>query len=81
MKIIKILLLAIPVLLLTGCNKQIIDFEYSYDKAVCVVGNETKEIEIKKWKDYDDGEQIQIISKDGKTYLMSMNNCTLVKEN
>lgn len=38
-----------------------------------------KEIKIRQWADYE-GEQIQIISKDGNTYLMSMNNCTLIKE-
>lgn len=80
MKVIKILLIAIPVILLTGCNKQIIDLEYSYNKAICVIGNETKEIEIKKWKDYEDGEQLQITDKEGNVYLVSSYNCILVKE-
>lgn len=75
----RILILAIPVILLTGCNKQIIDLDYSYNKAICVIGNETKEIEIKKWTDYD-GEQLQIKDKDGNTYLVSSYNCTLIKE-
>ena len=80
MKAIKILLLAIPVILLTGCNKQVFDFEYTYDTAICEIGNEVKEIKIKKWTDYEDGEQIQIIGKDGNTYLVSTNKCALVKE-
>lgn len=65
---------------LTGCNKQVFDFEYTYDKAICIIGNETKEIKIKKWTDYDDGEQIQIIDKEGNVYLVSSMNCTLIKE-
>ena len=64
---------------LTGCNQQIIDLNYTYDKAICKIGNETKEIEIKKWNDYD-GEQLQIIDKEGTVYLVSSFNCTLIKE-
>lgn len=76
----KILVLIIFVLLMaTGCNKQLVDFEYTYNKAICDVGGEVKEIEIKKWNDYD-GEQIQIIGKDENTYLVSTNICMLIKE-
>lgn len=64
---------------LTGCNYQMVDLNYSYDKAICKIGNETKEIEIKKWTDYD-GEQLQIIDKEGNVYLVSSFNCTLIKE-
>ena len=64
---------------LTGCNQQIIDMNYTYDKAICKIGNETKEIEIKKWNDYE-GEQLQSIDKEGNVYLVSSFNCTLIKE-
>jgi radical SAM superfamily enzyme with C-terminal helix-hairpin-helix motif len=64
---------------LTGCNYQMVDLNYSYDKAICKIGNETKEIEIRKWTDYD-GEQLQIIDKEGNVYLVSSLNCTLIKE-
>lgn len=66
-------------LFLTGCNKQIVDFDYTFDKAICVIGNETKEIELASWKDYD-GEQLQLIDTDGNKYLVSSFNCTLIKE-
>ena len=75
----KIIIVMIILMAVTGCNKQVFDFEYTFDKAVCYYGNEKKEIEIKKWNDYD-GEQIQIIGKDGKTYLVSSYNCMLVEE-
>ena len=85
-KIIKILIVVGIILMyflclipLTGCgNKDIFDTNYTYHKAICNIGGEYKEIKIKQWSDYE-GEQIQIIAKDGNTYLMSMNNCTLIK--
>lgn len=64
---------------LTGCNQQIIDLNYTFDKAICNIGNETKEIKIDKWNDYD-GEQLQIIDKEGNVYLVSSYNCILIKE-
>lgn len=73
-----IILLAIAVLLLTGCNRQIIDLKYTYDKAVCNYDGEKFELKIDKWTDYE-GEQLQVISN-GKTYLLSANKCYLVKE-
>ena len=38
------------------------------------------EIEIEQWRDYEDGEQIQIKGKDGKTYLVSSFNTILIKD-
>lgn len=76
----KLILLAIPVLLLTGCgNKDIWDLNYTYDYAECYLNGEYQKYEIEKWKDYD-GEQIQIKAEDGNLYLLSMNYCRLVKE-
>lgn len=74
----KILLLIVPVLLITGCNRQVFDFKYTYNKAYCNYNGDKFELNIDKWKDYD-GEQIQIMSN-GKTYLISANNCYLVEE-
>lgn len=77
--ILGIVIVAIVVLLLSGCNKQVFDFEYSFDKAICNIGNEVKEIKIDKWTDYD-GEQLQIRGTDGNIYLVSSVNCTFIKE-
>lgn len=65
-------------LFMTGCNKQIIDLDYTYDKAICNYSGTTFVLKIDKWKDYD-GEQLQIKSGE-KTYLLSANNCYLVDE-
>lgn len=82
-KIIQIIIIlviaAAGLFILTGCNKQIIDTTYTYNKAIVYLGNEKLEIEIKKWNDYE-GEQIQIVAKDGTVYLVSMNNTILIKE-
>ena len=64
---------------LTGCNQQIIDLNYTYDKAICNIGNEIKEIKLDKWADYE-GEQLQINDEDGNVYLVSSYTCILVKE-
>jgi hypothetical protein len=76
---ILITIILLLTMLLTGCNKQIIDLDYTYNKAVCNVGGEPKEIKIKSWKDYD-GEQLQITDKEGTTYLVSSINCTLIRD-
>lgn len=74
-----ILALLFIMLFMTGCNKQVVDFDYSFDKAICNIGGETKEFELKTWKDYE-GEQLQLVDKKGNKYLVSSFNCTLVKE-
>lgn len=74
------ILIVLAVLCLTGCNQQVIDLNYTYDKAICNINGTYQEIEIKKWNDYE-GEQLQIIDKEGNVYLSSSYNCTLIKEN
>lgn len=65
--------------LVTGFNRSLFDTNYTFDTAVTKWPDGTmKEIRIKKWQDYE-GEQIQIIAKDGTIYLLSMNNTVLIK--
>ena len=61
---------------LTGCNKQVFDFEYTFDKIVCNYDGDKFELKVDKWTDYE-GEQIQVRS-DSKTYLLSANKCYLI---
>ena len=72
----KIVILVIPILLLCGCNYNVIDLEYQYNEAVCDYNGNKFKLKIDRWTDYD-GEQIQIESN-GKIYLISANNCYLV---
>lgn len=76
-KIIMISLLSLGLLGLTGCNKQVFDFDYTYHTAICNIGGKYKEIKLAKWTDYD-GEQLQLKDYDGNTYLVSSTNCTLI---
>lgn len=86
MKKTKLVLIGIMILgvmlLLTGCgNRDMLDTNYTFNRAIVILNDGTKlELEIKKWADYEDGEQIQIIAKDGKTYLVSSYNTILIKD-
>ena len=80
-KVLGILLASMMMIGLIGCgNKDLWDTNYTYDTAVIQLSNnESVEVEIKQWTDYEDGEQIQIIAKDGTVYLTSSYNCTLIR--
>lgn len=73
-----IALLVLTVMVLTACNKQIIDFNLKFDRAYVKIGDEWKDVAIKSWNDYD-GEQIQITLQDGTVILTSSVNCILYK--
>ena len=64
-----------------GCgNKDWIDTNFTYNKALIALQDGTSiTVDVKQWRDYE-GEQLQIISRDGKKYLVSIFNCTLIKE-
>ena len=70
------LALTIPV---TGCNKQIIDLNYKFDRANIYVNGEWKDIAIKGWADYENSDQIQITLKDGTVMLIHSEDCVLYK--
>ncbi|MHC1734285.1 MAG: lipoprotein [Erysipelotrichaceae bacterium] len=65
----KILLVLVGVLLLSGCNLQIIDTTWKYDVAYINVGSETIVCDISSWKDYENSDIIQVKCKDGRTFL------------
>lgn len=82
-KIIALLLvviLALAVTLLAGCNKQMVDLTYSYEYAIIGLPNgETVEGKVTSWTDFEDGDQIQV-KIDGKTYLVHSSNVVLISE-
>lgn len=75
----KILAVGMIALALSGCNYQVVDLNYGYDYAIININGEYQKVEIDGWRDYEDGEQLQIIAKDGTVYLTNSFNCTLVK--
>ena len=82
-KLIAILLalvIVLSVMLLAGCNKQMVDLTYSYERAVLVLPNgEVIEGKVSSWTDFEDGDQIQV-RIDGKTYLVHSSNIVLISD-
>ena len=82
-KIIALLLalvIALSVALLAGCNKQMVDLTYSYERAILSLPNgEIVEGRVSSWTDFEDGDQIQV-KIDGKTYLVHSSNIVLISD-
>ena len=80
-KFIAILLVVLLIMSLVGCNYNPVDLTYKFDRAIIELANgEVVEVEIDSWKDYDDGEQLQIVAKDGTVYLTSSFRCDLIRD-
>lgn len=79
----KLVLLGMMVLMgtagvLAGCNKQILDITYSYEKAILQLPDGTIiEGKVQSWTDYADGDQIQV-KINGKQYLIHSENIVLI---
>lgn len=64
----------------TGCNKQVFDTTFSYEKAILTLPNgEIIEGKVQSWTDYADGDQIQV-KINGKQYLVHSENIVLISE-
>ena len=75
-----ILVVAMMLMFLTGCNRQVIDTTFSYDNAILALPDGSViSGKIESWKDYDDGDQIQV-KIDGTTYLVHSVNIVLIRE-
>jgi hypothetical protein len=79
-KILTLCLLTLLSLSLISCNRQIIDTTWKFNKAIILLGDETIEIEIDSWMDYDEDTSIQIKAKDGTSYLTDLKNVILISE-
>lgn len=71
------LIFGICTMLLTGCNKQMFDFDYAFNEVYIVDTGET--IKIKSWCDYDNSDMIQFTDTDGKVYMTHSSNVILMK--
>lgn len=68
------------ILLLAGCNKQMVDMTYSYEYAIISLPNgEVVEGKVTSWTDFEDGDQIQVKIA-GKTYLVHSSNVALISD-
>jgi len=74
------LVLALAILVLAGCNKQMVDLTYSYEYAIIALPNgEIVEGKVTSWTDFEDGDQLQV-KINGKTYLVHSSNVVLISE-
>lgn len=75
-----VVMFVLVAIMLTGCNKQIVDTNYKFDRAIIYLPNgEIVDGKVESWTDYDDGEQLQV-KVDGVTYLTNSYNCVLISE-
>ena len=78
--IILAIALLVSLLVLAGCNKQMVDLTYSYERAIlCLPNGEVIEGRVTSWTDFEDGDQIQV-RIDGKTYLVHSTNIVLISD-
>ena len=74
------LVLVLSGIILAGCNKQMVDLTYSYERAILSLPNgEVVEGRVSSWTDFEDGDQIQV-KIDGKTYLVHSSNIVLISD-
>lgn len=69
--------IVLSAMLFTGCgyNRQIIDFNYSFNKAII---EDVGEIEIKSWTDYENSDMVQVTATDGTVYLTHSSKVILI---
>lgn len=82
-KVILIVILVAVVALLTACsvgNRQVgVDTVQTFDTFKILFGDQVIEGRIKTWRDFDDGDVIQITDSSGKTYLTHYMNVLMVR--
>lgn len=79
-RVIVVLLMIFIMLSLVSCNYKSMDTVYQFDYAIIRLPNgEVIEGKIISWRDYEDGEQLQLKLEDGNTYLVNSFYTTLIK--
>lgn len=74
------LMLMLMAATLSSCNYDVVDTTYSFDRAIISLPNgKIVEGKVGSWKDYEDGDQIQV-KIDGITYLVHSSDVVLIKE-
>lgn len=78
--VVIILLAVLMIFVMVGCNYQMVDLTYSFERAMMFLPNgEVIEGEVDSWMDYENSDQIQIVI-DGVTYLTHISNVVLISE-
>lgn len=75
-----VLILVFAVIALTGCNQQIIDTTWSFNKAIIYRQDGTTiEGVVESWKDFENSDMVQV-KIDNVTYLTHSSNVVLIHE-
>lgn len=61
-------------------NKDLFDTQFTYDKAICLEGNNAVIYDISQWTDYETDDQIQLKLSDGSYVLVGIPDVILVRE-
>ena len=79
-KLVLIALMVVALIVLSSCgNRQVgIDTYQTFTKAYIKLGNEWKIVGIKSWRDFENGDEVQIITDKGEVYLTHYSNMVLV---
>lgn len=65
---------------MTGCNMQMWDATYKFDRAIITLPNGTVvEGKVDSWLDFEDGDQIQV-KINGVSYLTHISNVVLIAD-
>lgn len=75
-----VVFIVVMALLLVSCNKQVFDVTYAYNRAILSLPNgEIIDGKVTSWKDYEDGDQIQV-KINGVSYLVHSSNIVLIDD-
>lgn len=73
-------IIALVLIFVTACNRPLIDIVYEYNYAyISLPSGECIEGDVQEWKDYSDGDQLQV-KIDGTYYLTHASRVVLVKK-
>ena len=76
--------LVLALLAVSGCSYagyDFVDTNYHFNRAIIrMPDGAAREIQIKKWADSEDGEQLTLTSADGTRYLVHSANCILIED-
>lgn len=79
-RLISIILVIVFMFILSGCNMQVVDTTYKYDRAILEMPDGViVSGKVDSWKDYDASDQIQV-KIEGTTYLVHSTDIVLIND-
>lgn len=73
-------LLLIALLFLTGCNAQVFDLNYKFNRAYIELPDGVVEVEVFSWRDYDDSDMVQVTTVEGTVYYTHGSKVILIND-